>query len=174
MSWRSVRVDLQAITVTTSLARISGASLCTTRIDSPRRVSSQRLTTETLSLKLDTSDGVTQLVAYSSAEFNSVARICVGRILERLNAFHIVRPAALVCHVTSIGRKGGIGSDVQSRVGEGVITSLLAWVAKVKGHGTVAVKVVEEKTCLTGRRSKHSTTIVTGIDIIDSVTLTGR
>jgi len=48
---------------------------------------------------------------------------------------------------------------------------LLTWVAKVVSHRAVGVEVVEEQTSLTSSGSEHGTTIVTHVDVIDSITL---
>lgn len=131
---------------------------------------SKRLTAEALSSVLDSSNRVTTSCASRSAELDGVGVIRISHVGQ--GQWSLVRPAAPVSHVSSIGvvvdRRR---SSVETGVGVRIVTVLLARVSHVIRSVAVTVEVVLEQTSLTRSRSHHGTAVVTRVDKVDGVTV---
>lgn len=79
----------------------------------------------------------------------------------------------MVGHVSRVDGLIGRGSGVQSWIWEWIITSLLARVAEVIRLGTISVEVVEEQTSTASVGRHHCAAVVTSVDKIDGVAVTG-
>ena len=139
-----------------------------------RSVSSHVLPTVALRSELKSSNSIIQPTASGCTELNCVVGVVVGKVRKSPDVVGIVGPTALVSHVARVDGSIHIRCAIEARIRIWVVPCLASGIADIVCLGAIAIEIIEEETSHTSLRREHGTSIMIGIDVVNSVTLTSR